>query len=110
MNQLVVTGLLEKLGHEVASDGVEAVEAVEHGHFDLVLMDAHMPNLDGIGATQAIRALRGPRSTTPIIALTANAMAGDREVYLAAGMDGYATKPVEQDALLDAIRRVLKRR
>src|SRR6185503_5949150 len=82
-----------------------AVEAIRNEAFDIVLMDVSMPVMDGPTATRAIRALGGAASRTPIIALTANAMAGDREAYLAAGMDDYVSKPVSMDALMAAIVR-----
>ena len=101
INQQVAVGLLAKLGHraDVADDGGQAVVLVERGDYDLVLMDMQMPNMDGIAATQAIRALPPPRNTLPIIAMTANAMAGDREACLAAGMDDYIPKPIDRRRL-----------
>jgi CheY-like chemotaxis protein len=79
-------------------------EPAEHGDDDdLVLMDVEMPELDGLNATRAIRRLDGPVSRLPIIALTAHAMAGAREKYLAAGMNGYVSKPIKLRELLAAI-------
>jgi len=106
INQQVATGLLARLGHraDVASDGGEAVVLVERGDYDLVLMDVQMPEMDGIAATKAIRAMAGPKARVPIVAMTANAMAGDREAFLAAGMDDYISKPISRrslQALLD---------
>lgn len=101
INQRVAKGLISRLGHDVsvADDGRAAVAAVENNDFDLVFMDIHMPVMDGIAATQAIRALPSPKGTIPIVAMTAKALAGDREDCLAAGMDDYLAKPVHRDAL-----------
>jgi signal transduction histidine kinase/CheY-like chemotaxis protein/HPt (histidine-containing phosphotransfer) domain-containing protein len=101
VNQQVAVGLLAKLGHraDVADDGGEAVTAVERGNYDLVLMDLQMPNVDGLAATAMIRALPGPKAAVPIVAMTANAMTGDREACLAAGMDDYISKPVDRRRL-----------
>ncbi len=103
VNQRVVRGLLEKLGCTVtiAGDGVQAVDSVAQGHFDLVLMDCQMPELDGFGATQKIRARQ--LTHLPIIALTASAMDGDRERCLAAGMDEFLKKPVRLEELERAL-------
>ncbi len=73
--------------------------------FELILMDVHMPEMDGPEATRAIRMLGGEAALAPIIALTANAMAGDREAYLASGMNDYVSKPIEVDDLIAAIAR-----
>jgi PAS domain S-box-containing protein len=114
VNRLVAVGQLESLGCavETVEDGRQAVEAVRQGHYDLVLMDCHMPEMDGFSATRAIRdaeAAEG-RVRTPIVALTADALAGDREKSLAAGMDDHLTKPVTLERL-DAIlgRRMTRR-
>jgi CheY-like chemotaxis protein len=98
--------MLEKLGHTVtiAADGLKALEAWERQLFDVVLMDVQMPQLDGFEATAAIRqreAHLGRR--TPIVALTAHAMKGDRERCLAAGMDDYVTKPIQVEELTRAL-------
>jgi signal transduction histidine kinase/CheY-like chemotaxis protein len=108
VNQIVVSRMLERAGHSVAiaADGQEAVEMYASGAFDLLLMDVHMPVLDGFEATARIREMEATKNIhTPIIALTANAMNGDRERCLAAGMDGYISKPVGRDELLDTIAR-----
>jgi len=107
INRAVATGILEKQGHTLshAENGIEAVEAVLNGNFDLVLMDVQMPEMDGLDATRRIREAEGERGRhTPIIAMTAHAMAGDRERCLEAGMDGYLSKPVKKDDLLNAVR------
>jgi CheY-like chemotaxis protein len=110
VNQRVAQRFLERLGHTVvvASDGREAVDVWQQERFDLVLMDIQMPEMDGFEAVAAIREaeqVRGGR--TPVIALTAHAMSGDRERCLAAGMDGYLTKPVKLAQLVAAIDDVL---
>src|ERR1700731_3366482 len=109
VNQLLITRLLEKRGHrvEMTSNGRMALEALAKGRFDLVLMDVQMPEMDGIQATVALREKEkeeGDGFHQPVIALTAHAMKGDQERCLAAGMDGYLTKPIrtqELDAILD---------
>ncbi len=114
VNQLATKRLLEFQGHEVhtAGDGQEALQALRERVFDLVLMDVQMPVMDGITATRIIR--ESPEfaavSTTPIVALTAYAMGGDRERFLNAGMDDYLSKPVEEEVLNDVIRRVMSNR
>ncbi|TDQ84018.1 two-component system sensor histidine kinase BarA [Dongia mobilis] len=107
INQKVICALLEAAGHTtaLAADGNEAVAAVQHSRFDAVLMDVQMPKMDGIMATRQIRSLGGTYADLPIIALTANAMTGDRERYLAAGMNDYVSKPIEPEKLSLALRR-----
>ena len=104
MNQKLAVRLLEKLGYptEVAGNGQEAVDAVRAGGFDIVLMDVQMPELDGLEATRRIRA-QAPTPRPWIVAMTANAMEGDREACLAAGMDGYISKPIRPEALAEAL-------
>jgi signal transduction histidine kinase/DNA-binding response OmpR family regulator len=106
INQQVAVGLLAKLGHraDVANDGGEAVSMVQLCDYDLILMDMQMPNVDGLTASKMIRALPGPKGRVPIIAMTANAMQGDRETCLAAGMDDYLSKPVNREKLADLLR------
>jgi two-component system sensor histidine kinase/response regulator len=101
MNQLVGSKVLTKLGYrfEIANNGIEAVRAVEARHFEAILMDCQMPEMDGYDATRAIRRLEGTSRNTPIIAMTAGAMVGDREACLDAGMDGYITKPVRMETV-----------
>ncbi len=110
VNRKVALLLLEKLGcraHAV-SNGAEAVAAVQRAHYDLVLMDCQMPELDGYAATTRIRALEGLHRRMPIVAMTANALAGDRERCLAAGMDDYIAKPVREIDLAAVLSRWLK--
>jgi CheY-like chemotaxis protein len=108
-NRMVAQALCEMFDCtcESANDGVEAVEAARGGRFDLILMDIKMPNMDGVAATRAIRALPGPVSAVPIIALTANADPDDAEGYLAAGMTGVVEKPMKPEHLLAALQHAL---
>ena len=101
VNQLVATGMLTALGHtaDTADDGLAALAALERAAYDLVLMDVQMPRMDGYEATRATRAREGDGERTLIIAMTANAVAGERERCLAAGMDDFLTKPVDLDQL-----------
>lgn len=108
INQKLSKRILEKAGHavEVAGDGQEALRKLRGKVFDVVLMDAQMPGLDGFQATRAIRqGVEGVDPTIPVIAMTALAMAGDRERCMAAGMDEYVSKPIDADALLALIDR-----
>jgi two-component system sensor histidine kinase/response regulator len=110
VNQRLAVGLLEKHGHTVvvANHGREAVAAWESDPFDLVLMDVQMPEMDGYEATAVIRAKeRRTGRHTPIVAMTAHAMKGDREQCLESGMDGYVAKPIRAQQLFDAIEAVL---
>lgn len=113
INQKVVMRILEKkLGYsaDVVPDGKEAVESLERSDYSLVLMDCQMPGLDGYEATRIIRNENSPvrNHNIPIIAMTANAMHGDREKCLEAGMNDYVTKPVNMQVLADAIKRNLQ--
>lgn len=112
VNQKVATALLAKQGHAVtvAKDGFDAVAAILDGSFDLVLMDVQMPGLDGFEATARIRALPGTAGKLPIIAMTANALKGDDERCLAAGMDDYVSKPIQPQALYAALERCVAAR
>jgi signal transduction histidine kinase/FixJ family two-component response regulator len=105
--QVLISKLLLRRGYraDIVCNGKEAVEAVQKKRYDLVLMDMNMPEMDGISATAAIRALPGSESAIPIIALTANTLVGARETCLAAGMDSFLTKPIQLDALHQEIRR-----
>ena len=108
VNQKVITRMLQKLGHrvDVVANGLEAVNALRRSAYDLVFMDCQMPEMDGFGATRAIRAGEaGTPRRIPIVALTANAMHGDREQCLAAGMDDYIAKPVTKQTLAAALER-----
>jgi len=108
-NRMVAQALCEMFDCtcESANDGVEALEAARGGRFDLILMDIKMPNMDGVAATRAIRALSGPVASVPIIALTANADPDDAEGYLAAGMTGVVEKPMKPEHLLTALQEAL---
>ncbi|HEX2066617.1 MAG TPA: ATP-binding protein [Candidatus Thermoplasmatota archaeon] len=108
VNQKVALRMLERLGlaADVAGNGEEAVEAVQRRAYDVVLMDVQMPRLDGFGATRRIRALPLPRQPY-IVAMTADAMPGDRERCLEAGMDDYLSKPVRMEALGEALARAV---
>ncbi len=101
INAVLATTIIKRAGHtvDVAHNGAEAVEACEHGDYDLILMDMHMPHVDGLEATRRIRKLAGSMRKAPIIALTANAMAADRQKCLAAGMDDFLSKPFEPSDL-----------
>lgn len=103
-NQKLVTQVLRKRGHfvDLAQNGFEAIERATQNDYDVILMDLQMPQIDGFQATAAIRALPN-RQRTPIIALTAHAMPGDRERCLAAGMDDYLAKPLDVRNLIDTI-------
>jgi CheY-like chemotaxis protein/HPt (histidine-containing phosphotransfer) domain-containing protein len=106
INQLVARSMLEAAGHRVviAANGAEAVARCAKEPFDCVLMDCRMPVMDGLEATRRIREMEGAAGRrTPIIALTANAMQGDRERCLAAGMDGFLAKPLDRRTLLDTV-------
>ncbi|MBA3892034.1 MAG: response regulator, partial [Gemmatimonadaceae bacterium] len=106
VNQKLVTALLERAGHvvKVVGDGAQAVSAIGNAQFDIVLMDVQMPEMSGLEATRRVREHEQETGRhVPIIALTARAMQGDREICLAAGMDDYLSKPVRGDALFAAI-------
>ncbi len=109
VNQRLATAILGKAGHRVsvASDGFEAIARASEERFDVVLMDLQMPGLDGIQATQRIRAQEAASAAhMPIIAMTANALAGDKERCLAAGMDDYLSKPIKRNELFQALARI----
>ena len=106
-NQKLALRLLGRLGYraDVAANGLEALEAVARQSYDVVLMDVQMPELDGLEATRRIRQLPADSDQPFIVAMTANAMAGDREMCLAAGMDDYVSKPIRVEALVEALER-----
>ncbi len=111
VNQKLALRLLQQMGYraDVASNGIEAIECIERQPYDVVLMDVQMPEMDGLEATRricsSVRLGQRPR----IVAMTANAMQGDREECLAAGMDDYVTKPIRVDALVQALMQVTPR-
>ena len=109
VNQRLMLKLLEKYGHSVAvtCNGREALAAWAAAAFDVVLMDVQMPEMTGFEATEAIRrAERGTGRHTPIVAMTAHAMTGDRERCFASGMDSYVAKPVRAQDLLDSLQAI----
>lgn len=110
INQKMMEILMQRAGAtwQLCNDGLEVLQAMQSGaHFDLILMDLHMPNMDGYEATRSIRDLPGPQRNIPIIAVTADALAGDREKCLAAGMNDYLAKPVRLADLQHVIARTL---
>ena len=108
VNRKLALRLLEQMGYaaDVATNGREAVEAVDGTPYDVVLMDVQMPELDGLEATRRIRATSLGHPQPRIVAMTANAMAGDREACLAAGMDDYLAKPIRPPELATALSQV----
>ncbi|WP_421936234.1 ATP-binding protein [Phenylobacterium sp.] len=113
-NQLLLTAILDPLGVDVVitADGRAAVDAFSAQSFDLILMDVQMPVMNGVDATQAIRAIEAERGLpqTPILALSANVMRHQVDEYLAAGMNGFVAKPIEMAALIDAVSQALEAR
>ena len=111
INVVTVKALLKKHGYAVivATDGQQAIEVLSEKDIDLVLMDIRMPIMDGVQATLAIRSGKAghDKKDVPIIAMTAYAMTGDREKFLAAGMNDYIAKPVDIQDLKEVIKRVL---
>jgi signal transduction histidine kinase/CheY-like chemotaxis protein/HPt (histidine-containing phosphotransfer) domain-containing protein len=112
VDQLLVKLLLSRQGHivDAVANGLEVVDAVQKVTYDVVLMDVQMPEMDGLTATQLIRRLDVPLCNVPIIALTANAMQGQREEYLTAGMTDYVSKPIKPSALFFAIAKAVGER
>ena len=111
VNQKLALRLLQQMGYraDVASNGIEAIECVERQPYDVVLMDVQMPEMDGLEASRRITKKWMPAERPRIVAMTANAMQGDREECLAAGMDDYVTKPIRVDALVEALMRAEQR-
>lgn len=109
---LLVEDFIEEAGHRstVARDGASALKLLDEQHFDIVLMDGHMPDMSGFEATKRIRDLPDQRAAISIVALTGEALVGDRERYLSAGMDDYLAKPVSYEMLIAAIDRCRKPR
>ena len=107
VNRTVIVAMLERAGHraDAVTNGLEAVQAVRDDGYDLVLMDIHMPKMDGIDATREIRGLPGGKANIPIIAVTADVVKGSRERMLAAGMNDYVPKPIRLADLYAAIDR-----
>ncbi len=111
VNQKLAIRLLQQMGYraDLASNGIEAIESRERQSYDLVLMDVQMPEMDGLEASRRINQ-RWPNGKRPrIVPMTANAMQGDREECLAAGMDDYVTKPIRVDALVEALLKAAPR-
>lgn len=109
INAKLMKAIIGRLGHQlkVAPNGVEVIKELRNNAYDLILMDIQMPEMDGILATKVIRSSDADWRNIPIIALTAHAMAGTRESYLQAGMDGFVSKPISIDALIDEMNRVM---
>jgi CheY-like chemotaxis protein len=105
VNQKLALRLLQQMGYraDVAANGIEAIEALQRQPYDVVLMDVQMPEMDGLEATRRIVQRWGATERPRILAMTANAMQGDREECLAAGMDDYITKPIRVAALQQAL-------
>jgi signal transduction histidine kinase/CheY-like chemotaxis protein len=112
VNQKLALRLLQQMGYraDLAANGIEAIESVERQAYDLVLMDVQMPEMDGLEASRRVTAKWPPRERPRIVAMTANAMQGDREACLAAGMDDYLTKPIRVEHLVDALNRTETRK
>ena len=105
VNQKLAMRLLSQMGYraDLAGNGIEAIERIEREPYDVVLMDVQMPEMDGLEASRRITAQWPVGQRPRIVAMTANAMQGDREACLAAGMDDYVTKPIRVDALMQAL-------
>jgi CheY-like chemotaxis protein len=112
VNQKLALRLLQQMGYraDLASNGLEAVESVQRQTYDVVLMDVQMPEMDGLEASRKINARWLPQERPRIIAMTANAMQGDRDMCLAAGMDDYLTKPIRVERLVEALNHVPARK
>ena len=112
VNQKLALRLLQQMGYraDLASNGIEAIESVQRQTYDVVLMDVQMPEMDGLEASRQINARWRPAQRPRIIAMTANAMQGDRDMCLAAGMDDYLTKPIRVERLVEALNQAAARR
>ena len=112
VNQKLALRLLQQMGYraDLASNGLEAVESIGRQIYDVVLMDVQMPELDGMDATRRICAAWPLGQRPRIVAMTANAMQGDREMCIAAGMDDYVTKPIRVNELVNALNNVTARK
>jgi CheY-like chemotaxis protein len=112
VNQKLALRLLQQMGYraDLASNGIEAIESVQRQTYDVVLMDVQMPEMDGLEASRKINARWRAQERPRIVAMTANAMQGDREMCLAAGMDDYLTKPIRVERLVEALNRVPARK
>jgi two-component system, sensor histidine kinase and response regulator len=107
VNQMLLRMALERMGHTTVTvgNGRDAVEQFSREHFDLIFMDVQMPEMDGLVATGKIRQMENTRGGhVPIFAMTAHALQGDRDRCLAAGMDGYVSKPAKLDAIANAVK------
>jgi CheY-like chemotaxis protein len=111
VNQKLALRLLQQMGYraDLASNGIEAIESVERQTYDVVLMDVQMPEMDGLEASRRITKAWPAGKRPRIVAMTANAMQGDRELCLAAGMDDYIAKPIRVDQLVEALMQVPSR-
>lgn len=109
VNQKLMSAVMDRLGHSlaIAENGIEAIRKLREGKFDIVLMDIQMPLMDGIQTTKVIRACDEPWNNIPIVALTAHAMEGHSDIYLAAGMNGFVSKPFKINLLVEAITRAM---
>jgi CheY-like chemotaxis protein len=112
VNQKLALRILQQMGYraDLASNGIEAFESVGRQAYDVVLMDVQMPEMDGLEASRRICARWEPGKRPRIIAMTANAMQGDREMCLQAGMDDYLTKPIRVERLVEALTLVQERK
>jgi CheY-like chemotaxis protein len=106
VNQKVIQYMLVRFGYraDVASNGLEALQALERQRYDVALMDVQMPEMDGLDATQRILSQFLPEERPYIIAMTAHALTGDKEKYLAAGMDDYISKPIQVERLVEVLK------
>ena len=109
VNQMVALRILDRLGYaaDVATNGLEALEALERQPYDVVLMDVQMPELDGLDTSRRIHERWSPETRPRIIAMTANALSEEREACFDAGMDDYVAKPIRPDRLAEALSRAL---